>query len=241
MKYIDTTLAFFSDIHGGSPVGIMRPMEWQLQSVTVTPNSLQKLIWAQYEDACMNIGIARKNKRLVSVFVGDATEGLHHQNKQIISQNVKDHESIAQDAIDIGLRLMKFEKESDDRFYMVAGTVSHVGESEEQIAEDLSPVPFMPAPNGKVTRWCWPALSIKINGVYGLIAHHGPDPGKGANEGNALRNMVRDVVVGRVLRGLEPPRFVIYGHKHTKQHIQFEHSNYVCDGFILPSFQGKTD
>lgn len=238
--YKNTTLALFSDIHGGSPVGLMRPMQWQLQTVNVSPNALQRLIHAQYEDAATKIGQARKGKRLIAAFVGDAVEGLHHKSKQVISQYVKDHENIAEDAISHGLELMQFGK-SDDRFYMIAGTESHVDESEERIAENLQPVPFMPAPEERVTRWCWPVLPLEINGVYGLIAHYGPGPGRGANEGNSLRNMVRDVVVGRVLKGLKPPRFVVYGHRHTKQHVQFEHGSYLCDGFILPSFQGKTD
>ena len=235
----DTVLALFSDIHAGSPVGLMRPMEWQLQSVNVTPNALQRLIYGQFEDAAAKVGEARKKRRLITAFVGDAVEGLHHKSKQVISQHVKDHEDIAEDAIDNGLRLMQYGKDGD-RFYMVAGTDSHVDESEERIAESLEPIPFMPA-REKVTRWCWPVLPLEINGVYGLIAHYGPGPGRGANEGNGLRNMARDVIVGRVMRGLKPPRFIVYGHRHTKQHVQFEHSSHLCDAFILPSFQGKTD
>ena len=216
----------------------MRPIQWQLQSVNVSVNPLQKIIYKQFAESCEIIGKQRK-KKLVTVFVGDAIEGIHHGSKQFITARVQEHEKIAEDAIDNGLRMMKHGK--DDKFYMVSGTESHVGESEERIASDVGPVAYMPAPEDKVTRWCWPMLPVSINGVFGLIAHHGPGPGSGANEGNPLRNKVRNIVVSRALRGKKAPRFIVFGHKHAKQHIQYEYEDLVVDAFILPSFQGKTD
>ena len=238
-SYTPTTLALFSDIHGGSPVGLMRPIQWQLQTVNVTVNPLQRLIWKQFDEATAEVGKIRKRRRLVAVFDGDATEGNHHGSKQTITQYTKEHEAIAIDAIDHGLKNMKFGK--NDHFYMVAGTASHVEESEERIAADLKPVPFMPAPEDRVTRWCWPILPLEVNGVFGLIVHHGPGPGKGALEGNPLRNAVRNMIVGRKMRGKRLPRFVVFAHRHAKQHIVYEHEDIVVDAFILPSFQGKTD
>ena len=240
MKITDTVCAFFSDIHGGSPVGLMRPIQWQLQGVTVAPNKLQRLIYRQYDDATKKVGRARRGKRLVTVFVGDATEGIHHKTRQIVTAYTKEHEDIALDAIDHGLTNMKFGKK-DDRFYMIAGTESHVGESEERIAEDLQPVPYMPAPEDRVTRWCWPMLPLEVNGVLGLIAHHGPGPGSGANEGNPLRNRLRNIFFTRIGHGMKPPRYVVFGHRHKKQHVQYEYDGHKVDGFILPSFQAKTD
>ena len=220
----------------------MRPIQWQLQSVDVTPNQLQKVIYKQYAEATELIGEHRKNKRLIPVFVGDATEGIHHGSMQHVTARTSEHEMIAADAIDNGLQLMGF-GEKHDRFYMVAGTESHVGESEERIAKDIEGIiPYQKAPiEDKVTRWCWPLLPIKVNGVLGLVAHHGPGGGNGANEGNPLRNRLKNIVFSRLARGKEIPRFIVFGHRHTKQHVQFELEDILVDGFILPSFQGKTD
>jgi hypothetical protein len=233
-KNTDTTLALFSDIHSGSPLGLMRPKQWQLKNLNVTPSPLQRLIWQQYDEAAAEIGALRKGKRLISIFNGDASEGTdHHKNKQYITAYSKEEAAIAQDAIDHGLTTMRHKK--DDLFYMVSGTDSHVGEVEEMIAEDLPVKPYSEARN------CWPFLPLKVNGVLLFIAHHGPTPGKGANVGNSLRNELRNIYIKRKIGGKEIPRFVIFGHYHSKTHVQYEYDGDVIDGFILPSFQAKTD
>jgi hypothetical protein len=47
--------------------------------------------------------------------------------------------------------------------------------------------------------------------------------------------------MSRIARGKEIPRFIVFGHRHAKQHIQWEFEDILVDAFILPSFQAKTD
>ncbi len=47
--------------------------------------------------------------------------------------------------------------------------------------------------------------------------------------------------MARKMRDKRVPQFIIYGHKHARQHVLYEFEDIRCHGFILPSFQGKSN
>jgi hypothetical protein len=63
--------------------------------------------------------------------------------------------------------------------HYVLGTESHVGDNEKKIAE-------------KLQADIYDILTMNINGKNHVFAHHGKKRGAGQNEGNALRNFLRD-------------------------------------------------
>lgn len=220
---MEETILVCSDLHCGSPVGLMPPKQFQLRSANVTPTKQQRNIWKQFK-AFFDI----EGPRTV-IFDGDLVEGVHHNNKQITTQYMQEQEQIAIEAID---RVLK----KDDRVYFVDGSAVHADESEERIARDFSAYPFAPP-----TRYTWPSLKYKTAIGELWVAHKGPGTGEGANEGNSLRNKVKQLMVEEIKFGRTPPRMVVFAHRHIKTHVQVDLGNYHADAWILPPFCAKSE
>lgn len=226
-KIQDTLVLNLSDLHCNSPVGLIRPGQWQLRSGNFTPRKLQRLIWQQYAEVAERTAKLRKSRRLVIVFNGDLVEGYHHDSPEYISSYEQDQEEIAEDALEY-----LFKKTHPDAVYIVDGTPAHSGESESRIAKDLKQWNIVK--NG--SRWTWPVLYLDINGKLLYYAHEGPQGGDGPNAGNSLRNALRIIRYNCLDNGAPVPDFVVYSHYHSKTDESFRGTQ----GFILASFQAKT-
>jgi hypothetical protein len=74
--------------------------------------------------------------------------------------------------------------------------------------------------------------------------HHGKGRGKGASEGNALRNWLRDVHIDCEKVGKRTPDLIVSGHVHTPTYANYVYrkgsSFRMIHGVICPSWQSKT-
>src|SRR5688572_20570089 len=88
-------------------------------------------------------------------------------------------------------------------------------------------------------------LSLNINGLLHVFAHHGKARGSGQNEGNSLRNFLRDVRDDREKDGLPRIDVLWSGHTHAgtwNTHIRRIGNGefHEMHGIICPSWQSKT-
>jgi len=180
----------------------------------------------------------RKGRRLIVVHDGDAIEGVHHNTIQVVTQNIKEQVEIHIDLMDVFLRKARFSRKAGDLLYYVSGTETHTGEHEQAIAKDLS------AEKNPEGGRVFDHLELAVNGRILWLTHHGKKRGAGANEGNALRNWLRDVYWDCVKQEKRPPDFVISGHTHTPAYqtyvIPHKESYHTIHGIICPSWQEKT-
>jgi UDP-2,3-diacylglucosamine pyrophosphatase LpxH len=180
----------------------------------------------------------RRGKRLIMAHVGDAIEGTHHGTRQVVTYVKDEQAEVHTSLMDTFLKLAKFSRKAGDKLYYISGTEVHVHDKEDKIAEDL---PAEPNPEGGHV---FEHLELEVNGRRVWFVHHGPARGKGANEGNALRNWLRDIYYDALKLGVEPPDVVITGHTHTPTYGNFIASRgdsfHVLHGVICPSWQRKT-
>jgi len=242
LQIVDTVIAVYNDLHAGSPVAPFPLRQWAMPDGNYSPTILQKILYKQLQDASEEIGRRRKGKRLIIVKLGDMVEGLHHGSKQVTSARRAIHEAISLELMD---RIDEWTGFTDgDLEYFVAGTESHVEESEERIAKDRGAEAYMPSDlaGGRDGVYVFPALNITINGVPCFFAHHGPATGEGANRGNGLRNRIKNLYLEYLENNKTMPRLVIFADKHRKHYERVWRSEKVMiDAIISPAWQVKTE
>lgn len=226
------TYLIASDLHCGSPVGLLPPKQWQLRSANVVQSPTQRKIWQQWKRFFSSVS-GREN--LTVIFNGDLVEGVHHSSKQLTTLYMQEQEQIAVDAIDRGLLYCNWGNNNKDELYFIDGTAVHADESEERVAMDFHSTPFCE------NRRTHPALMLETPQGGLWIAHKGPGVGEGLLEGNMLRNKVKQIYVQCLKSGRKVPRMVIYSHRHVKCHVQVEIGDHIVDAWILPSFCAKSE
>ncbi len=238
MKVQDTLLTVLSDMHSGSSTALFLNREWQDEHQNHRPNERQKQIYKVFEECIGYARERRKGKRLITVHNGDAVEGVHHNSLQICVLNKNSQAEIHTELMDAFLRKTRFEKKSGDKLFYVRGTETHVEDIETEIAKDLS---AEPTPDGN---YVFDHLELEINGRLIWMIHHGKGRGRGANEGNTLRNFLKDIYWDCKKSGTRPPDMVISGHTHTPSwnvYVARDKSSFhLMHGVICPSWQGKT-
>ena len=238
MKITDSVLCVLSDMHTGSSTALFpRKGFVNFDNNLILPNATQRAIHAVFVRLAGEIKVARKKKRLILVVLGDAIDGFHHGSMQESLFREQD-----QAAAHIEL-IQEFQKctgwKPDDELYYVRGTFTHVKDIENEIAKELKAKPDRAA-----KKYVHEILELNINGCLNLFYHHGKARGNGENEGNALRNYLRDIRVNRQRDGL--PRADVSWSGHTHGHIYDSHNRrtgagtHTFHGIICPSFQAKT-
>jgi hypothetical protein len=192
-------------------------------------------------DHAQIIGEMRTNAKLIVVLNGDMVEGVHHGNLQVSTSYMREQEAIATFAIDHILKLMKFT--DGDALYFVAGTNSHVGESEERLARDFDAMPFRrdSSVDRQDGRYCHPSLKMSVNGVRIWHAHKLAGVGKGANRENSMRNYMRRLRLDCYAEKTTPPDYLIGSHFHQRLYTPDAYRDHEMRGFILPSYKLKDD
>lgn len=226
----DVLITALSDTHAGGTTALFpnRMLSWGKERPrNHTPNSKQLKIYDVFVRAAKYANEHRGGK-MVIVHNGDAIEGIHHQNIEIVSPVWEDH-------VDIHLELMRdffkisgFAKNKGDKLYYTIGTESHTNNKEEEIADELN------------ADGIFQHLELEINGRLVWFLHHGPAKGKGANEGNTLRNFLRDIYFSCKKHGERVPDMVFTGHTHTPCYNTFVYDFQTIHGVICPSMQSKT-
>lgn len=238
MKTQDTLLAVLSDMHSGSSTALFLNRFFQDEYQNHTPTDRQKEIYKVFERCMQYVGEKRKGKRLITVHNGDAVEGLHHNSIQMCILNKASQAEIHTELMDQFLRKAKFNKKEGDRLFYVRGTETHVEDIEVEIAKDLG------AEKAQDGNYVFDHLELEINGRLIWLVHHGKKRGSGANEGNALRNWMRDIFFDCKKVGKRPPDMIVSGHTHTPSYnnyvIRDGSSFHTVHGVICPSWQAKT-
>lgn len=226
-----------SDWHSGSIEAPLPDRVLQLRSLrNLQPNDLQKKLYAHLMACAEYVKAQRKKKELVLVHNGDAIEGIHHNSIEHNSPDWDDH-------VEIHKELMTdFRKAAgitaSDKCYYVSGTQSHTARTEEGIAEYFDAEPAGQV--GDVTLRLHHELKLDINGRAYWWTHHGAKPGNGANEGNAVRNWLRDIYWDCKRDGAKPPDFIYSSHYHKDHYDAYIDDYHVLHGHVIPSFQRKT-
>lgn len=233
----DTLLAVLSDMHTGSSTALFPNHFWQGEHQNHTPDKRQQRIFEHFDFCTKETARMRKNKRLIVVHDGDAIEGWHHNSHEICVMNTEEQKELHIELMDGFLRKTKYNKKGGDQLYYVRGTEVHTEDKENKIAQDLGA-----EKQGRL--FVGDFLELLINGRRIWFLHHGKNRGKGANEGNALRNWLRDVYFDCQKRGVHPPDIVITGHTHTPTYNTFIMRRidgyHTIHGVICPSWQEKT-
>ena len=241
MQFVDTVIAVYNDLHAGSPVAPFPPRQWEMPEGNYLPTRLQIELYNHLKEASEEIGRRRKGKRLIIIKLGDMVEGLHHNSKQVSSTRRAVHEAISLELMD---RIDEWTGFTDgDLEFFVAGTESHVEESEERIARDRDAQAYIPpTESGRDGVYVFPVLNITINGIPCFFAHHGPATGEGANKGNGLRGRIKNMYLEYLEIGKVPPRLVVFADKHRKHYERVWRSDKVMiDAIISPAYQVKTE
>lgn len=241
MKIKDTLIVVLSDMHTGGSTALFPRKGYRakgLEGNLVSPNDRQIEIYKTFIRFAGETRIARKNRRMILVNLGDSIDGWHHGSMQESLFNVKDQSGAHVELMDEFIRLSGFDKRQGDELHYVKGTEVHVGEIENEIAAELGAVK---SDNGTHIN---NTLKLNINGTKHLFAHHGKSRGVGFKEGNALRNYLADTRENRRKDGLERIDVLWSGHTHGHMwgtHIERMGGEFhEFHGIICPSWQAKT-
>lgn len=232
----DTILVTVSDFHSGSNFALFPDRTWKgRKGATHVPNSDQINIRNQFLQFTIGVKTARKGKRVVLVHNGDAIDGDHHHSGDVCTQNELEQSDIHVELMNELQKRIQWQR--GDRMYYTRGTETHVHEYENYIGKEMNAVP-----DGDY--FVHDVLELETNGVLCWWAHHGPARGAGPNEGNAVRNWLRNVYYDALNDKRRPPDIVYTGHVHDPTYSSFiyrERMNFkALHGVILPSWQHKT-
>lgn len=233
----DILLVPMSDLHSGSNNALFVNRFWQGRNgVNHTPTSRQEAIYRHFEKIGREIRKARKGKNLVVVHDGDAIEGVHHNNVDVATRNVSEQCDLHVEIMAEFKRMVDWQR--GDKLYYVAGTETHTGETENGLADAVGAQQY---PDGW---YVCDHLELVLHGQPIWFVHHGPGAGKGANEGNGVRNWLRDAYWDAKKENKTPPAMIITGHVHQPTYNTYvvnDNGQYkTVHGVICPSWQAKT-
>jgi predicted phosphodiesterase len=242
LKVQETTLAVISDMHTGSSTALFPRNGYKGEGTEgnpVKPNDRQIDINHVFVRFAGEVAVARKNRRLIVVNLGDAIDGFHHGSMQ--ESLFKEQDQCAAHVLLMTdfLKRAGFNKKKGDELYYVRGTETHVKDTENEMAKELG------AMRTHTGLYVNEILELNINGLLHLFLHHGKARGTGQNEGNALRNYLRDTRDDREKDGLSRIDVLWSGHTHGhtwNSHIRRMRNGefHEMHGVICPSWQAKT-
>ena len=233
----DTLLVPLADFHTGSNLALFPNRFWEGKNgINHTPTSNQEKIYQHFEIFCKTVLERRKDRRLIVVVDGDSIEGVHHTSIDVATRDLDEQQHLHIELIDDFRKRVKWQR--GDLLYYTRGTELHTTEKENEIAMGAG------AQQAASGAYVYDHLELNINGVLVWFVHHGPGAGKGANEGNNLRNWLKDIYWESIKAKSVAPDLTITGHVHTPSYSSYiVHSGgkyRTMHGIILPSWQAKT-
>lgn len=232
----DTINVSLSDMHSGGLTALFPnyPMTFRLDeknSLNYAPSFDQIKMYEHFIKCADEVKRRAIGKRMVIVHNGDAIEGFHHGNVQVVTPNPQHHTAIFIELFDVFLDRVGFSVKNGDELHFTSGTESHTDWQEYGISKHFEVFEAQ----------YHDELCKEINGKLVWWTHHGPNPGKGANEGNAHRNWLRDIYWDSVKEKRQPPHLVITSHFHKSHYDSYNQSyEHTVHGIVLPSWQMKT-
>ena len=232
----DTVVVPISDMHSGGSTALFPDSIRWFKHGNHTPNSTQVEIFKHWMKCAESVAVDRKGKDMIIVVDGDSVDGNHHNTPQLTT-------ILPNEQINIHIELMKAFmntakwNDKTDKIYYVTGTEAHVEDN-----EDIIGLRMKAEPNGNVH--AWDELQLIVNGKHIWFAHQGTSAGRGANQGNALRNWLKDIFTECVQEGNTPPDFIVTGHSHKPYYTPYcgrlNGDYHLVHGMICPSWQSKT-
>lgn len=241
------------DWHSGSNTSLTLP-EWTWgDGITTKQSKTQSIIRQQHFENLELIKEARKKKRLIVTFAGDAVDGNHHGTTQIMTVDENEHARLFVALFEEALEYLGFNPKHGDTLRFLLGTKSHVGNLEEVIAkyfydewgDEAVPPLIKPTAGGRYRDGVFvrPKTLLDINGVLFDIAHEPPSgPGTRAwTKENGIRNVVKSKY-WTCLEYREPiPYWWIRAHRHQFVRSGRYHGEHgSIEGLLLPAKQAKT-
>ena len=233
----DTLQVVLSDTHSGSNFALFLPRVWNgKKGNNHTPTSSQLKIRERFLIYADEIRQMRQGKKIRLVHDGDAIDGDHHASGDVCTLNPLEQADIH---IELMIELQRLiDWQAGDELYYLKGTKVHVGEFENYIGRELNAVS-----DGEF--YSWEYLELETNGVMSWFVHHGPGRGEGANEGNPVKNWLKNIYFEALKDKRRIPDIVYTGHVHSptyNTHVYREKMNFkTMHGIILPSWQMKTE
>lgn len=226
----DTLLVAVSDFHTGSNYALFLDHEWHGIKTSHIPRSSQIEIRKHFVEFTKLVKKRRNGKRVILVHNGDAIDGDHHHSGDVCTVDALEQAKIHIELM--GELQERIGWQRGDKLYYTRGTQTHVNQFENYIAEET---------NAEFDE----LLELDINGALFWFVHHGPGAGAGANEGNSMRNWLRNVYYDALKDGRRSPDVLYTGHVHnpTYSTLSVRSPGFVfrnMHGVILPSWQGKT-
>lgn len=235
----DTFVTVLSDMHSGGSTALFPNKQWWFDTErNHTPNAKQVSIFQHFDKCAQYARVNSRNKRHIVIHNGDAIEGAHHNTIQIVTPVLDEQARIHVDLMAGFMKKTRFDGRKGDRLYYVKGTETHTLDKEKEIAEKLK------AQKNDNGEHIFDFLELEINGRLIWILHHGKGKGKGPNEGNALRNWLREIYFDCRKADIRPPDVVVSGHTHTPTYNAYIISHgtgyHMMHGMVCPSWQAKT-
>lgn len=199
--------------------------------LSYSPTPYQSSMFAHFTDCALEMRAMGKDKKKIIVMNGDAIDGNHHGTIQIISPSPKHHSQIHTELMDAFIDASGFSVKNGDELHYVSGTESHTGWEEYGIKEHYDALGAQYHDD----------LRMTINGMRLWWTHQTAKPGKGANEGNPLRNFARDIYWDCMKANEPAPHMITGSHFHKSSYDSFNDSyRHTIQIQILPSWQMKT-
>jgi hypothetical protein len=231
----DVMRVVIGDLHSGSNYALFLDREWHGRNTSHIPRSLQIKIRAHLEKFCDEIATRRGDKKIELVHNGDAIDGDHHHSGDVCTINPLEQAEIHIELMNEIQRRIGWRR--GDELYYTRGTQVHVNEMETYIGKELNAVP-----DGDF--FVWDLLKLETNGTMSWFAHHGPNPGKGPNEGNGIRNWLKNIYFDALKDKKRSPDIVYTNHVHVPGYDVYIHREEMAfstmHGIVCPSWQGKT-
>lgn len=233
---VDTIQVVFSDTHSGSNKALFLDRPWEGRDTSHFPSSAQQQIRKHFDALAKRIKEDRKNKKVILVVNGDSVDGDHHHSGDVCTLNLLEQ-------ADIHIEIMqdfqnKIGWKGGDEIYYTKGTKTHVQNIETYIGEQMNAVPC-----GDFYSWYF--LPLVTNGVTSWFVHHGPARGRGANEGNSLRNWLKAIHYDALHDQVKCPDIVYSAHTHEPDYQPFGWRDgmtwKIMHGVITPPWQMRTD
>lgn len=223
-----------SDTHCGDQLGLCTDSVLLDNGGYYHPSKLQQKV-TKIWDEFWNDEVPKwtKNENYIIVMNGDALDGVHHQAKTQISQNLAIQAKIAS-----GILKPLIDKKKCIGYYHIRGTEAHVGQSgeeEEKLAKELGSIPNE---NGNYSRWeMWTRMP---NGALIHFSHH---IGSTSSSSYESTGVYREMVEAFNEAGRwhdEPPDVVVRSHRHRQFETRIATSKGYGISLVTPGWQLKT-
>lgn len=232
MKSKPHSVIVVSDLHCGCRMGLYPDRPLQLDGgVMVGPSVLQQKmhrLWREFWDGW--VPEATKGEPWILVVNGDALDGVHHNAKTQMSQNLADQQKIAREMLAPII-------ERAAAYYHIAGTEAHVGasaENEEKLAAALG---AKPDSTGRHARW---ELWLELAGHLCHFTHHVGTTSSSAYESTAVYKEMVEGFVDAGRWGNHPPQVIVRSHRHRHFETRIQTANGLGCAVVTPGWQLKT-